>query len=178
MKKILLLIATILFVGCQQPMDTDVIGIVKSSDEKTQIILSDLENYLAYGTDQYDAELPANLVTMDLAGNFADQSVDYEAFLAVAEQHHSLFDNIQMGVPGGDTPGVIQTVYYDEPYGTWSHYWGLWSATGKITGNETSQFIHLNWQWDDNGNIISHNIHVDGKDILGEMAAAEASGSE
>ena len=55
MKKILLLFATILFVGCQQPMDTDVIGIVKSSDEKTQIILSDLENYLAYGTDQYDA---------------------------------------------------------------------------------------------------------------------------
>ena len=50
MKKILLLIATILFIGCQQPMDTDVIGIVKSSDEKTQIILSDLENYLAYGT--------------------------------------------------------------------------------------------------------------------------------
>ena len=36
--------------------------VVKSSDEKTQIILSDLENYLAYGTDQYDAELPANLV--------------------------------------------------------------------------------------------------------------------
>ena len=33
MKKNLLLIATILFVGCQQPMDTDVIGIVNSSDE-------------------------------------------------------------------------------------------------------------------------------------------------
>ena len=89
--------------------------------------------------------------------------VNIESYSQTAAMHHSLFDNIQMGVPGGDTPGVIQTVYYDEPYGTWSHYWGQWSATGKITGNETSQFIHLNWQWDDNGNIISHNIHVDGK---------------
>ena len=86
MKKFILIFAAILFVACQQPMDSDVIGIVKSSDEKTQIILSDLENYLAYGTDKYDAELPANLVTMDLAGNFADQTVDYEAFLAVAAE--------------------------------------------------------------------------------------------
>ena len=160
MKKFILLFAIILFVGCQQPIDTDVIGIVKSSDEKTQIILSDLENYLAYGTDQYDAELPANLVTMDLAGNFADQSVDYEAFLAVAEQHHSLFDNIQMGLPGGDGIGGLQTVYYDE-LGTWSHYWGQWSGTGKFTGNEVTQFIHLNWGWNEDGKVNFFNANFD-----------------
>ena len=177
MKKILLLIATILFVGCQQPMDTDVIGIVKSSDEKTQIILSDLENYLAYGTDQYDAELPANLVTMDLAGNFADQSVDYEAFLAVAEQHHSLFDNIQMGLPGGDGIGGLQTVYYDE-LGTWSHYWGQWSGTGKFTGNEVTQFIHLNWGWNEDGQVNFFNANFDAGFFRDEIAAASASGSE
>ena len=177
MKKILLLLATILFIGCQQPMDTYVIGIVKSSDEKTQIILSDLENYLAYGTDQYDSELPANLVTMDLAGNFADQSVDYEAFLAVAEQHHSLFDNIQMGLPGGDGIGGLQTVYYDE-LGTWSHYWGQWSGTGKFTGNEVTQFIHLNWGWNEDGKVNFFNANFDAGFFRDEIAAASASGSE
>ena len=56
MKKIILIFSTIIFMGCQQPVDTDVIGVVKTSDEKTQRILSDLENYLAYGTEEYDTE--------------------------------------------------------------------------------------------------------------------------
>ena len=45
MKNIILIFSTIIFIGCQQPVDTDVIGVVKTSDEKTQRILSDLENY-------------------------------------------------------------------------------------------------------------------------------------
>ena len=171
---------SLLLLACEQPVDTDTVGVVKMDDEKSQKILDGIMNYMAYGTDEYDETLGQDYISQEISGSTSipGTEVNIESYSQTAAMHHSLFDNIQMRVPGGDTPGVIQTVYYDEPYGTWSHYWGLWSATGKITGNETSQFIHLNWQCDDNGNIISHNIHVVGKDILGEMAAAEASGSE
>ena len=178
MKKYILTLFVLLIIACQQPMDTNVVGIVKMDDEKSQKILEGIQNYMAYGTDGYDETLGQDYISQDISGSSSipGTEVNIESYSQTAAMHHSLFDNIQMGVPGGDTPGVIQTVYYDEQYGTWSHYWGLWTATGKITGNETSQFIHLNWQWDENGMIISHNIHVDGKDIIGEMSAA--SGSE
>ena len=48
------------------------------------------------------------------------------------------------------------------------------SATGRFTGNEVSQFIHLNWGWNEEGQVVYHNIHVDGKDIWDEANAAEA----
>ena len=180
MKKIILIFATFLIVACQQPMDNNTVGIVKMDDEKSQKILDGIKNYMAYGTDEYDETLGEDYVAEAISGSSSipGTEVNIDSYSQTAAMHHSLFENIQMGIPGGETLGVIQTVYYDEPYGTWSHYWGQWSATGKITGNESSQFIHLNWQWDESGNIISHNIHVDGRDILREMAAASTSASE
>ena len=56
--------------------------------------------------------------------------------------------------------------------------WGTWSATGRFTGNEVSQFIHLNWGWGEDGKIVFHNIHIDGRDFFAEANAAEAGGSE
>ena len=41
-----------------------------------------------------------------------------------------------------------------------------------------TQFIHLNWGWGEDGKIVFHNIHVDGKDIWAEANAAEAAGSD
>ena len=132
------------------------------ANEKSQKILDGIKNYMAYGTDEYDETLGQDYISQDISGSTSipGTEVNIQSYSQTAAMHHSLFDNIKMGIPGGDTPGVIQTVYYDEPYGTWSHYWGQWSATGKITGNETSQFIHLNWQWDENGNIIKDFILV------------------
>ena len=76
------------------------------------------------------------------------------------------------------TGGGLHTNYYDD-FGTWTHYWGTWTGTGKFTGNEVTQFIHLNYGWNDEGEIIYHNIHIDGKDFWAEVNAAEAaSGSE
>ena len=76
------------------------------------------------------------------------------------------------------TGGGLHTNYYDD-FGTWTHYWGTWTGTGKFTGNEVTQFIHLNYGWNDEGKIIYHNIHIDGKDFWAEVNAAEAaSGSE
>ena len=174
MKKIILIFSTIIFMGCQQPVDTDVIGVVKTSDEKTQRILSDLENYLAYGTDNYDAESASSLISDSFQGNFAVQTITAEDFVSTAEIHNSLFDNIQMGLPGSDIIGGLQTVYYDE-LGTWSHYWGQWSGTGKFTGNEVTQFIHLNWGWDDEGKVVNFNAQFDAGFFRDEIAAAEAS---
>ena len=79
---------------------------------------------------------------------------------------------------GDGTGGGLHTNYYDD-FGTWTHYWGTWTGTGKFTGNEVTQFIHLNYGWNDEGKIIYHNIHIDGKDFWAEVNAAEAaSGSE
>ena len=71
------------------------------------------------------------------------------------------------------TGGGLHTNYYDE-FGTWTHYWGTWTGTGKFTGNQVTQFIHLNYGWNDEGKIINHNIHIDGKDFLAELNAAQA----
>ncbi len=173
MKKIIYLLSLMLFIACQQPMGSDVIGIVKNSDEKTLTVLADLENYLAFGTDSYDSEMPANLVTENLSGSFGPQSLDFELFMSTAEVHHSLFDNIQMGLPGSDQIGGLQTVYYDD-LGTWTHYWGQWSGTGKFTGNEVSQFIHLNWGWNDESKVVNFNAQFDAGFFRDEIAAAEA----
>ena len=78
MKKIILIFSTIIFMGCQQPVDTDIIGVVKTSDEKTQRILSDLENYLAYGTEEYDTESASGLISDSFQGNFAVQTITAE----------------------------------------------------------------------------------------------------
>ena len=178
MKKFILLFATILFVACQQPADS--IAVVKSDDDKTMAIEKMLRNYLSYGTDSYDADYDQSIVSMDLAGNnsIPGFEVNAESFFATDAEHHALFDNIKMSLPGDEAGwGGLHTNYYEDS-GIWTHYWGTWSATGRFTGNEVSQFIHLNWGWGEDGKIVFHNIHVDGKDIWAEANAAEAAGSE
>ena len=175
MKKILLILATFLFIGCQQPSNS--IAVVQVDDDKTQAIHKLLENYMAYGTDSYEQGYDQSLISDDLTGNNSVPGFDVtaESFMATDAQHHALFENIKMWMPGEDdgTGGGLHTNYYDE-FGTWTHYWGTWSATGRHTGNEVSQFIHLNWGWNDEGQIIYHNVHADGKDIWEESNAAEA----
>jgi len=175
MKKILLLLTTLLFIGCQQPSNS--IAVVQVDDDKTQAIQKLLENYMAYGTDSYEQGYDQSLISDDLTGNNSVPGFDVtaESFMATDAQHHALFENIKMWMPGEDdgTGGGLHTNYYDE-FGTWTHYWGTWSATGRFTGNEVSQFIHLNWGWNDEGQIIYHNVHADGKDIWEESNAAEA----
>ena len=175
MKKYFLLLTTLLFIGCQQPSNS--IAVVQMDDDKTQAIQKMLENYLAYGTDSYDADYDQSIISEDLAGNnsIPGFEVNPESFIATDEQHHSLFENIKMWLPGVDDGqgGGLHTNYYDD-FGTWTHYWGTWSATGRFTGYEVSQFIHLNWGWNEEGQVVYHNIHVDGKDIWDEANAAEA----
>jgi hypothetical protein len=175
MKKLIFTLSALLFLSCQQTMDSDVIGVVKMSDEKTNTILTELNNYLSYGTDSYDVEITSNLISDDLAGNFPGTELNAETFIATAEIHNSLFDNIEMSLPGDDAGwGGLQTVYYDG-LGTWSHYWGTWTATGKFTGNEISQFIHLNWGWNDEGKVAFFNAQFDAGFFRDELEAAEAS---
>ena len=180
MKKFIFLTISILFLACQQP--TDSIAIVKTDDDKTQAIQKMFENYMAYGTDSYDADYDLSIVSDDLTGNnsIPGLEVNKTSFIATDAEHHALFDNISMWLPGSDdgTGGGLHTNYYDD-FGTWTHYWGTWTGTGKFTGNEVTQFIHLNYGWNDEGKIIYHNIHIDGKDFWAEVNAAEAaSGSE
>ena len=180
MKKFILLFTTILFVACQQP--TDSIASVKVDDDKTQAIQKMFENYMAYGTDAYDSDYDQSIISDDLQGNnsIPGLEINKDSFLETDSQHHALFDNISMWMPGSedDTGGGLHTNYYDE-FGTWTHYWGTWTGTGKFTGNQVTQFIHLNYGWNDEGKIIFHNVHIDGKDFLTELSAAQAaSGSE
>ena len=70
MKKLIFTLSALLFLSCQQTMDSDVVGVVKMSDDKTNTILTELNNYLSYGTDSYDVEITSNLISDDLAGNF------------------------------------------------------------------------------------------------------------
>ena len=178
MKKFILLLVTIFFGACQQP--TDSVAVVRRDDDKTKAIEGMLQNYLAYGTDAYVEGLGQSMVSEDLAGNnsIPGFEVNSESF-NVDAQHHALFENISMSLPGDEGGwGGLHTNYYENG-GIFTHYWGTWSAKGRFTGNESSQFIHLNWGWNAEGQIIYHNIHVDGKDILAELNAAQAaSGSE
>ena len=180
MKKLIILFATILFVGCQQP--TDSIASVKMDDDKTQAIKQMFENYMAYGTDAYDADYDQSIISDDLTGNnsIPGLEINKDSFVATDAEHHALFENINMWLPGSDdgTGGGLHTTYYDE-FGTWTHYWGTWTGTGKFTGNEVTQFIHLNYGWNEEGKIFYHNVHIDGKDFLAEVNAAQAAtGSE
>ena len=120
---------------------------------------------------------------LDIYGNdniSLNENINKDSFVATDAEHHALFENINMWLPGTDdgTGGGLHTTYYDE-FGTWTHYWGTWTGTGKFTGNEVTQFIHLNYGWNEEGKIFYHNVHIDGKDFLAEVNAAQAaSGSE
>ena len=70
MKKYFLLLTTLLFIGCQQPSNS--IAVVQMDDDKTQAIQKMLENYLAYGTDSYDADYDQSIISEDLAGSSFD----------------------------------------------------------------------------------------------------------
>ena len=111
MKKLIILFATILFVGCQQP--TDSIASVKMDDDKTQAIKQMFENYMAYGTDAYDADYDQSIISDDLTGNnsIPGLEINKDSFVATDAEHHALFENINMWLPGTDdgTGGGLHT---------------------------------------------------------------------
>ena len=97
---------SLLLLACEQPVDTDTVGVVKMDDEKSQKILDGIMNYMAYGTDEYDETLGQDYISQEISGSTSipGTEVNIESYSQTAAMHHSLFDNIQMGVPGGDTP--------------------------------------------------------------------------
>ena len=94
MKKFILLTISILFLACQQPIDS--IAIVKTDDDKTQAIQKMFENYMAYGTDSYDADYDQSIVSDDLTGNnsIPGLEVNKASFIATDSEHHALFDKV------------------------------------------------------------------------------------
>ena len=97
MKKFILLTISILFLACQQP--TDSIAIVKTDDDKTQAIQKMFENYMAYGTDSYDADYDLSIVSDDLTGNnsIPGLEVNKTSFIATDAEHHAYLIIFQCG---------------------------------------------------------------------------------
>ena len=89
MKKTLLLLTTLLFIGCQQPSNS--IAVVQVDDDKTQAIHKLLENYMAYGTDSYEQGYDQSLISDDLTGNNSVPGFDVtaESFMATDAQHQA-----------------------------------------------------------------------------------------
>ena len=169
MKKFILLTISILFLACQQP--TDSIAIVKTDDDKTQAIQKMFENYMAYGTDSYDADYDLSIVSDDLTGNnsIPGFEVNKASFIATDSEHHALFDNISMWLPGSDdgivpswqpctryrwrrnrTPVRCESVFYHRvhPFVTGMDFLSETPATNRLTRLYTHESVapsaHLN----------------------------------
>ena len=171
MKKLILIFIAAVFIGCSST------GVqVTFDDEKSNAIRAHYQNYL-----NNDVEALQSLWSPDLNIYInSTEAAGVEDISTAITAQHMVFENINMWLPGTDdgTGGGLHTTYYDE-FGTWTHYWGTWTGTGKFTGNEVTQFIHLNYGWNEEGKIFYHNVHIDGKDFLAEVNAAQAaSGSE
>ena len=98
----------------------------KCRDRKLPVVLAVPRDIIA----DYDQ----SIISEDLTGNnsIPGFEVDAESFIATDEQHHSVFENIKMWLTGVDDGqgGGLHTNYYDD-FGTWTHYWVTWSATGR-----------------------------------------------
>ena len=178
MKKLLLTLTLIFFVGCN--MDTSGIAIVQFNDDKSKAIQSHFQNYLNNDMDGLKSLWSPDL---KVYANSTDP-IGLEELVGMLEAQHSTFSPIVMtfGEEVENQPiAWVETTDYPEtpssPAATWSQSWFTWTATSKLSGETITLPAHISFKWGDDGKIAAeYHFYETGPmtaAIEAAMAAAE-----
>jgi len=160
MKKIMLIIlASFMFVACEQPTSESA-GVIQRTDDLSTKVL-DLAK--EYQNNSY--ELSRELYSDTVQTRFNSTAIDGLSDLIDGwKQQHVVFSDIKMSNP------YVHTNYFSNG-GIWSNFWFTWSATSNATGNQLEIRAHFDYKWEDGKIVISQGFFAD-EEFNKEMAAA------
>mgnify|MGYP001196300864 FL=1 len=160
MKKIMLIIlASFMFVACEQPTSENA-GVIQRTDDFSAKVL-DLAK--EYQNNSY--ELSRELYSDTVQTRFNSTTIDGLSDLIDGwKQQHVVFSDIKMSNP------YVHTNYFSNG-GVWSNFWFTWSATSNATGNQLEIRAHFDYKWEDGKIVISQGFFAD-EEFNKEMAAA------
>ncbi len=179
MKKLLLTLTLIFFVGCN--MEPSGMATVQFNDEKSKAILSHFQNYLNNDMDGLKSLWSPDL---KVYGN-PTGPVGLEELVGMLEAQHSTFSPIVMTfgeeVENQPIAWVETTDYPATPSNpeaaTWSQSWFTWTATSKLSGETITLPAHISFKWGEDGKIAEeYHFYETGPmkaAIEAAMAAAE-----
>lgn len=159
MKKIMLIIlASFMFVACEQPTSENA-GVIQRTDDLSAKVL-DLAK--EYQNNSY--ELSRELYSDTVQTRFNSTTIDGLSDLIDGwKQQHVVFSDIKMSNP------YVHTNYFSNG-GIWSNFWFTWSATSNATGNQLEIRAHFDYKWEDGKIVISQGFFAD-EEFNKEMAA-------
>ena len=160
MKKIILIIlASFMFVACEQPTSENA-GVIQRTDDLSAKVL-DLAK--EYQNNSY--ELSRELYSDTVQTRFNSTTIDGLSDLIDGwKQQHVVFSDIKM------SNTYVHTNYFSNG-GVWSNFWFTWSATSNATGNQLEIRAHFDYKWEDGKIVISQGFFAD-EEFNKEMAAA------
>ena len=147
MKKLSVLIITLIFIGCAET-NSEPVSTITVNDEKSEKVSMMMKSYV-------DNEFDLSVVADDAVIKFNNLVYSKEEFGNLGNLHHAMFDNIIF------PPGWIETVNYigsdvkngggkyTESYGeVWTSQWSDWSAVSKISGDTLSNPSFFGYKWE------------------------------
>lgn len=163
MKKIFFL-ALCALMSCNQPPSGNLSGTLNDNSKEVQMTKELMEKY-AEGNFR---EIEAMISDDSDEFYFNTTKVSKEGWLAAAEGHHDLFDNIQ-----NDTEGINLTSASYNNGTVWSMAWFPWTGKGKYTGTEARILVHHGFRFE-NEKIVAAYHFFDPSLLDKEIKAAEA----
>ena len=149
MKKILILITTILFVGCSQQSknidDSDLSGTISENNEKTRIIRNVMKSYVDNNMADMKSFFHENV---EISVN--DNKLTFDEMVSGFAEGHNKFDNITHS-------NVNATTMFYNNGKVFTNTWYDWSGSSKKTGDLVELRGYCAWEWKDDKIISVYN---------------------
>ena len=151
MKKTIILILTVGFLGCAETKKEPV-STITINDEKAKKISATMKSYV-------DNNFDSSIFADDAKIQFNQLEMTKSEFENLVKTHHAMFNEISFPDGWMETVNYIGSDVknaggrYSDSYGeVWTSQWSDWSAISKISGDTLSNPCFFGYKW--NGDVV------------------------
>ena len=160
MKKIMLIIlASFMFVGCEQPTSESA-GVIQRTDDLSTKVKQIAEDYVSknfeIANETYSDSVQARFNSTEVQGK--------ENLIGGWHVEHKVFSDISI------EDQYAHTNYFSGG-NIWTNHWFTWSATANETGEKLQIRAHFDYKWED-GKIVIAQAFFSDRDYSRIMEAA------
>jgi|TARA_B100001939_G_C16886312_1_gene593234 hypothetical protein len=160
MKKIMLIIlASFMFVGCEQPTSESA-GVIQRTDDLSTKVKQIAEDYVSknfeIANETYSDTVQARFNSTEVQGK--------ENLIGGWHVEHKVFSDISI------EDQYAHTNYFSGG-NIWTNHWFTWSATANETGEKLQIRAHFDYKWED-GKIVIAQAFFSDRDYSRIMEAA------
>tara|TARA_B100002019_G_scaffold130347_1_gene112050 strand:+ start:795 stop:1289 length:495 start_codon:yes stop_codon:yes gene_type:complete len=160
MKKIMLIIlASFMFVGCEQPTSESA-GVIQRTDDLSTKVKQMAEDYVSknfeIANETYSDTVQARFNSTEVQGK--------ENLIGGWHVEHKVFSDISI------EDQYAHTNYFSGG-NIWTNHWFTWSATANETGEKLQIRAHFDYKWED-GKIVIAQAFFSDRDYSRIMEAA------